>query len=349
MKLLKSGKKGTQDLTELVTAVTWSGDIKSVARRLDFEVAASSTDPYLPKANIALGDHVTFYADGPLFDGFVFAIQKGSADTTLSCTCYDRGIYLKGNQGTYKFKDATPEEMTAEVCGDFGIQTGSVESAGGFQMTRNFFGVSLYQIIATAYTEAAAAAGTKYQIYFEMDKLCVREKKQDSNTLVIKGGSNLLSAEVAESIEMLCNRVAILDKSGAETSSVEDEESIGDYGMMQKTISASDNAEAQAKAALEAGEPSQKITLECLGDTRSITGRMVAVYEPYTGVWGSFWIDSDTHTWKRGVYTNKLTVNFKNIMDEVSAGNAEKTTAAASTLGTDNSTTGSWAYYKKEG
>ena len=37
-----------------------------------------------------------------------------------------------------------------------------------------------------------------------------------------------------------------------------------------------------------------------------------------------FFIDSDTHTWEGGKYTIDLELNFKNIMDEVSAGQDEK-------------------------
>lgn len=42
--------------------------------------------------------------------------------------------------------------------------------------------------------------------------------------------------------------------------------------------------------------------------------------EPVTGLYGLCWIDSDTHTWKGGVYTTKLVLNFRNLMDEAEAG-----------------------------
>ena len=39
-----------------------------------------------------------------------------------------------------------------------------------------------------------------------------------------------------------------------------------------------------------------------------------------SGVSGLFWIDADTHTWKNGQYFCKLTLNFRNLLDETSAG-----------------------------
>lgn len=48
------------------------------------------------------------------------------------------------------------------------------------------------------------------------------------------------------------------------------------------------------------------------------------VKEPYTGLSGVFFIDGDSHTWKNGIYTNKLTLNFQNLMDEKESGQNDK-------------------------
>lgn len=48
------------------------------------------------------------------------------------------------------------------------------------------------------------------------------------------------------------------------------------------------------------------------------------VKEPYTGLSGVFFIDADSHTWKNGIYTNKLTLNFQNLMDEKESGQNDK-------------------------
>lgn len=42
--------------------------------------------------------------------------------------------------------------------------------------------------------------------------------------------------------------------------------------------------------------------------------------EPYTGLYGLFFIEADTHTWKNGLYFNKLTLNLKAVMDEKETG-----------------------------
>ena len=280
----------------------------------------SLLDASLPKAAVDLGAHVAFWGeDGQLFDGFVFSVQVATNDRTSTIRCYDRGIYLNNNQGYYRFQNTTPEAVAQKLAEEFGFSLGEIAPTG-HRFSRNFLGQSLYKILATAYTLASASTGDRYRIAFELDKLTVRKKQQDQETLVIRGGSNLLSASVTESIENLVNRVRVVDDSYQLVTTQEDAASIQKYGVLQQVLRQSENSSAEAKALLEDNGPSQKITLECVGDTRSIAGRMAAVQEPYTGLWGLFWIDSDSHTWADGIYTNKLTLNFKNIMDEQEVG-----------------------------
>ena len=62
------------------------------------------------------------------------------------------------------------------------------------------------------------------------------------------------------------------------------------------------------------------ITVQALGNLKLITGNTVALQEPVTGVYGKFWIISDTHTWQRGLYQTKLTLSLEALMDEQEAG-----------------------------
>lgn len=318
MKLLRINATAAQDMTQMVSRCTWSGDIQSCSRCLELELV-SLPDVGLPDAPVELGDRMAFYDDGQLFDGFVFSIQTGTNDRTKTVRCYDRGIYLNNCQGYYRFQNTTPEAVAKTLAGDFGFSLGEI-FATGHRFSRNFLGQSVYKILATAYTLASASTGDRYHIAFELDKLTVRKKQQDQDTLVIRGSSNLLSASVTESIENLVNRVRVVDDSYQLVTTQEDAASIARYGALQRVLRQSENSTAEAKSILEDNGPSQKITMECIGDTRCIAGRMAAVQEPYTGIWGLFWIDADSHTWADGIYTNKLTLNFKNIMNEQEVG-----------------------------
>ena len=60
--------------------------------------------------------------------------------------------------------------------------------------------------------------------------------------------------------------------------------------------------------------------MEVPGDVRLITGEAVLLRDTGSGVSGLFWIDSDAHTWRNGLHKTKLKLNFRNIVNEMSAG-----------------------------
>lgn len=70
----------------------------------------------------------------------------------------------------------------------------------------------------------------------------------------------------------------------------------------------------------EGGELTRKATVQCKGNALCVTGNAVMVKETYTGLYGLFFIDGDTHQWTNNIYTCKLELNWKNTMDEKEAG-----------------------------
>lgn len=330
IKLLITNNKGTTDVTELIQTIIWSGDYMQCARTLEFGLISSPTDKNVPVIPCELGDSVVFMQDKrALFEGYIFERQKDTGSSVINITCFDRGIYLKRNEATYKFTNITPEAIAKRICSDFGITPGNIATTG-IKITRNFIGTSLYRIIQTAYTLASEKNSKKYMIRFEGQKMNVIEKKVTDETLIIEGGSNLMSASVTESVTNMINQVTIYDKNDKLIGTQKDAEAIKLYGLMQAYLKKSENEDAVAKAKklIEDNGVSQKITIENLGNIANITGNTVVVREPYTGLYGLFYIDSDVHTWKRGKYYNKLVVNFKNIMDEHEAGSLPNATGS---------------------
>ena len=101
----------------------------------------------------------------------------------------------------------------------------------------------------------------------------------------------------------------------------QDQEAIALYGLMERHVrQGEDEGRAQAAALLEDGALQQTVSVQVLGDERLITGETVVVEEPETGLQGIFWIDADSHTWARGQYTCRLTLNCRSVMATAGAG-----------------------------
>lgn len=309
----------TEHITEKVQAKTWSGSYRDCARQLSFSV--------LPEALTELGGMARLYKDADiLFSGHIVSRSRDSLGKTIDCAALDNGLYLKKNSTFLSPRNQTPEAVTAQLCGEFGIPCGDL-AATGTPLSRNFLGVSLYQIIQTMYTLAAEQTGKQYQIRFRSNHLTVVEKAIGPESIRLVPGSNLLSCRSSESIENMVNRVAVYDDGFRKLAQYDSPENyIALYGLMQKAIRASDREkpEATAKDILEQNGISTTITAQCLGNVKLITGNAVAVHEPVTGVDGLFWITADSHTVKRGVYQTKVTLDFRNLMDKQTAGSLPK-------------------------
>lgn len=322
MKITITTSAKTQDVSQLVTTAKWSGDYQNAARELSLSLVSTPSDERVPAADCPLGSAVQLYeADGLLFDGYLVSRTKNTEAATMELTCLDRGLYLKRNRVSKKYVGKTPEQIVADLAGEFGITVGDVVRTG-IAITRNFFGVALYDIIMTAYTLASRQTGVLYHIGFRGAALCVTPVEAAGDLPLIRGKSNLITAATTESIENMVNAVGIYDANDKPVQTVEASEAVKLYGRMQEYLKQTkeDNQLSAAKKLLEERGVSQKITVDCLGDTRNTAGGAVAVQEPYTGLYGLFYIENDSHEWKRGQYYNKLTLSFKRMMDEKEAG-----------------------------
>ncbi len=319
--LLRHGGRD-YDVAELCGSITNAGSYNRVARTLEFSLLQTRYDKNQPHVPVAIGDPVRFFAgEELLFDGYIFSLRRDSGGETVTVGCFDRGIYLKRNQGAYRFTGQTPEEIARRVCGDFGIKTGALAEAG-VPIRRNFPGVSLYEIIQTAYTLAAEKTGERYMLRFRGAELEVIVRERRGATVVIAPGSNLLTATSGESGEDVVSQVAIYDENGSLVRIRRNEDAAALCGVMQRYLcTARDrDVDAEAEVILEDNGIRQTITVEALGDPRLISGGNVIVREPVTGLYGLYWIDSDVHTWKGGVHRVKLGLSLKSIMDKVNAG-----------------------------
>ena len=330
MQLLVTTAKGTQDIIKMVPSLRWSGDYQQIARTLDYGILSSASDSSIPAVDCPLGAIVQFVVGGEvLFYGTVLSRSKATNGTSIDITCFDRGFYLKRNKVLKAYVQKKPREIALELATLFGIEVGTIVNPN-ISITRNFVTgqSSIDDIMRTAYTLASRSTGKQYHIGFRGHRLFITEKGPDVRTLIIKGGSNLISAATTESITNMVNTVKIYDQTNKLVREVANQEYIKLYGRMQEIVKQTkeDNKISEAQKLLDGGGPEQKITVDCLGNVANVTGGSVVVQEPYTGIFGLFYIDSDIHEWKRGQYYNKLVLNFKSIMSEKEAGSLPNAT-----------------------
>jgi len=118
----------------------------------------------------------------------------------------------------------------------------------------------------------------------------------------------------------MINSVAIFNKDDVFVFPIKNDKDIELYGLMQAYLKIDDSGTYNEKAKSMLKSVERKMSVTSFGNTECITGNTVIVKEPVTKLYGLFYIDSDVHAWKNGIYTNKLVLNFQNIMDEKDIG-----------------------------
>lgn len=312
------------DITNLLINVAWSGDYKSCARKLEFSLISSPMDKNIPKVDIPIMSIISFYEDdNELFRGFVYEREK-SSDNAMSFLCYDYCAKLNDIKVSKNIKNQTASTIYNNFLTEYGLNKGDIIQANT-GVTKVFLGVTAYDMIMTAYTEEAKTTGKKYMLYSKGNKFYASEKGIVKLKLSFEEGKNILSSSFKESVSNMVNKVLIVDENGNKVSEVKNEEWHKTYGLFQDVYKQQEGKDSNAEAKAMLKDIEQTCSLTGFGDTTCITGYGVQVKDTHTGLVGLFYIDSDTHTWEGGNYTIALELNFKNIMNEVSVGEDEKT------------------------
>lgn len=308
------------DVTQLATTITTSGSEKECARTLSANIVQSPTDSNIPAVPMNAGDMIAFEADGQSFSGIITSVQRSTASSTITITAKDCGIYVKRNKIVQKIKNMTAEAAAEAFLTANGMNVGTLVPTG-YTFSRYFMNVTLYEAVMTGYALAAAQNGNAYMLRVDGDAVSVIEKGAYI-AAVIRGGENLMDASYSESGENITNQVAIYDASGKLKQTVTGDTTMG--VMREIIIESSSRAEsiAAANEMIRKNALKRNATVTNVGNAECISGNAVFVYEPFTGLYGKFYVASDVHTWKNGLYTNKLTLAWEATMDAKAAGEA---------------------------
>lgn len=332
-------KNKTYTITHLLQKVSWEGDYKSSARKLEFTYVTSTLDVNLPKFDLPVGSTVVFYEKGKeLFKGMAYS-RKLDGDT-VTVVCYDDGARLLKIKGAYNFSNRSATDIVNKICADYGIPKGDIV-AGTNKITKVFINTSLYDIIMTAYSEVSKSTKKKYMCVFKNGKLNVVEKGVTQLSISFEEFKNITSNTFSESVENMVNKVVVVDDTGAKVSEHSRAQDIELYGTFQEVIRKNKDKDITAEVNNTYKEIEQTCSLKGYGNTTCTVGNVVKVKDSNTKMVGLFYIDADRHTWEKGDYSIELSLNFKNIMNEVSAGQEESdTSTTVSSSGSSSSSSG---------
>lgn len=309
---------GGEDITQLVASVSTSGAHAECARTLSAEILQPVGEINIPVVALTEGKPVVFDGDGQYFVGVLVSASRSTSASTVSITAKDMGTYIKRNKIVSKIKNATPDQAAATLCAAAGIPVGDLAKASGI-ISRNFINVTLYDAIMTAYT-LGGEKDRNYRIIMDGTNLCVEVCGEDV-VGAIRPKANSIDAAYSVDVSQIVTAVDIYNSDGKLIQTVSgDISGMGEVHSVVVMSSDKDDAVASANELLKSGKIKRKATVQCLGDPNFVTGAAVFVEDTHTGLYGKFYIESDTHTWKNGIYITKLSLEWENTMDAKKAG-----------------------------
>lgn len=296
-------------------SVEWSGTDNQCSRQLTFTVPVNPYDKMFKSYGIALGDLVKLYSDKKLlFLGTITAREKTAAVGTASYTAVDFMQHLLRSTGTYVFRNTTPEAIAKRLCTEMKIKIGSLAKTKIYIKRLIYEEQAIYDIIVGAYRKAKLQTKKKYMPVMEGSKFSVIEKGLSSGVKLTQG-VNITDASYNDTTDNIVNKVDIYSDSRVKLGQIENRKSQEKYGIYQSQITKEKGTDAKKEALTLLTGVTKEASIEALGDVRAISGRSIVINDKATGLKGTFYISSDTHSFSNGTHTMSLDLTWVNEME----------------------------------
>lgn len=296
--------------------IEWSGTHNQCSRKIVFSLPSNPYDKDFENIKIKLGDLICMYDDKDrIFVGTITSREKEAGAGTAAYTAMDFMHHLIRSTGTYKFKAKSPEKITKQVCKELGIETSHLEKTN-VNIPKIFFEEKgIYDIIVTAYKKACAKTGKKYMPVMDGKKLSVITKGNKSG-VTLEQGVDITSASYSDTTDNIVNVVKIYNESMKQIGKIQNEKSTSKYGIYQSAYKKENGVNAKTEAQGMLKGVTKEASISAIGNIKAISGYSIVINEKATGLSGTFYITSDSHTFENGVHTMSLELEWRNSMDK---------------------------------
>lgn len=293
-----------KDVTNLCTDYEWSGDILQRSRSLSVRylyIKGKSS----PQVEVVAGDSVALLdnAGKKIFLGIVISVDLSTKSSTASFMARDVLWYLTRNKVAAAYQDS-PKAIAEKLLQEFSIDIDALPDESEIKSVVSTGEKTIYEVIQEAY-------GEDYYLYAEGEKIGVSRKAKDI-VAVLSGTQNVLQVGYKASIEVMVNKVLILDDKGNPVGSVENAKDFV-YGLLQETYKKEEKKDAQTEAKKLLKGMETGASVEALGDLRCIAGKGIYLVDTTLGCGLHYMIHDDKHKFSGGIHTMSLGLAFMEV------------------------------------
>jgi len=327
--LIFKGENG-YDITQLVEQIQWKGRKGSSSRTLDVTILDDEGYKHARSGiDVEEGHQCLFRYNGiELFRGIIMS-QTQTSKKRLKFTAYDNGIYMANNKDTFCYENKTASEIFRDCCTRFGIPMGEVAECTYRIPELTKSKTTAFDAIADALSLDFDATGIRHFVSSSEGKLSLLTRRENILQWVIEVGANLASYSYTRSIEDIKTRVKMVSKEGttlAERSNSAMEKKIGifqEINQPDESLSTAQVNDLIDSMLEEKSTPKRTLTLEAFGIPEVISGIGVFIIIPELELSRTFYVDSDTHTFKGNKHTMSLTLTYATDIEDEDEESAE--------------------------
>lgn len=315
--IMKNGQG--YDITQLVEQIKWSGRKGASARTLS--VTLIDDDGYQHARSgieVEQGHQCIFsYNGNELFRGIIM-MQNQSSQKRLTFKAYDNGIYLANNKDTFIYENKTASDVFRDCCTRFGIPVGEVAKCTYKIPELTKPRTTALDAILDALSLDFRATGIRHYVSSKKGKLSLLTRRENILQWVIETGQNISSYSYTRSIEEIKTRVKLVSEGGvavAQKSNAALEKKIGVFQEIktpEENLTTAQINDLIKSILEEKSTPERTLDVEAMGITEVISGIGVYIIIPELELSRTFYVDSDTHTFRDNMHTMSLTLNYAN-------------------------------------
>lgn len=307
------------DVTQLVEQITWSGRKGSSARTLSAELVDDDGCRHARSGiDVEQGYQCLFHYNGEeLFRGIIMS-QTQNREKKLTFKAYDNGIYLANNKDTFTYENKTASDVFRDCCTRFGLPMGEIAECTYKIPELTKPKTTAFDAITDALSLDFDAVGIRHYVTSAKGKLNLLTRRENIMQWVIEAGRNLSNYTYTKSMEKIKTRLKMVSKEGTTLAEKINAGMEGKIGIFQEIDQPDESlTTAQINDLIEGildemSTPERALDVEAMGIADVISGIGVYIIIPELGISRTFYVDSDTHTFKDNLHTMSLKLNYAN-------------------------------------
>ncbi|WP_456273634.1 XkdQ/YqbQ family protein [Bacillus sp. AK031] len=323
LKLWRARGNELLDITPITDQITWRSNKDELGVELNFGNAFGDAI-HNPKKQVNLGDMVILKDGNREVTRCIVVDEDITGRQPIPFTAFDLAYYLNESKRVYQFNSISADQAIKRICSDYNVPIYYIVKIPT-KIDKIYMNDTLSDIIKDVLLQAEADQGIHYQFEMFEGKFHVYRSKDimivprhHNGLIYAPNGTDVMQAPSRKrTIKGMKNSIQVTSD-GQVLASERNNALIQSYGLLSEIVDVQEEDRPRARniarnTLKELGRVFEENSLNMLGDSRVLAGRLIEITEPITGMKGQYMIESVQHTAQNGIHMMSLDLSMKGV------------------------------------